>query len=405
MVEKADVLIVTVTKVESRAVLEAFREATGKEAQRVSIGDRIYHHLGEVNGARVFMTVSGMGSGGVGGAQKAVDKGIEALSPSAVIMAGIAFGINEKKQAIGDILVSEHLMLYDLQRVGTDQAGQLEIILRGSRPDASSWLVNLFKSVDLYWDDTKAKVRFGVVLSGDKLVDNFDYREQLKQFEPEAIGGEMEGAGMYVASQDKKVDWILVKAICDWADGNKGGPNKDANQATAAHNAAAYVFYALQFATVNWQEKRREAEQTAQVLTNTGPGPVAATGGVASGAGGASVGGDVYGNVIRKPRKKLRYENMGRSSKSKNKAYKDPNITIVRPVGGSIHSGSGDVVISVDAERQGIVEHEIKERKRQETERNQEEEQQRQEAKAEFKARQEAFRKKVTVQMDKDVVK
>ncbi len=256
MIDKADVLIVTVTEVESRAVMQVFREVTGKDPKPEPIGDRIYLDLGEVNGARVFMALSEMGSGGLGGSQKAVDKGIEALSPSAIIMVGIAFGINEQKQAIGDILVSQQLWLYDLQRVGKD-----EIIPRGDKPHASSWLINRLQVANLSWDASKAKVRFGVVLSGEKLVDNIDYREQLKQFEPEAIGGEMEGAGMYVASHDKKVDWILVKAICDWADGNKGGPNKDAHQATAAHNAAAFVLHALQQAPL-----KRDREIIREIL-------------------------------------------------------------------------------------------------------------------------------------------
>ncbi|MGB6688398.1 MAG: hypothetical protein WBE76_11200 [Terracidiphilus sp.] len=89
-------------------------------------------------------------------------------------------------------------------------------------------------------------MRFGVVLTGDKLIDNIDFRHQLRAFEPEAIGGEMEGAGLYVACQDKKVDWILVKAICDWADGSKT-QDKDSRQQLAATNAARFVLRALQF--------------------------------------------------------------------------------------------------------------------------------------------------------------
>ncbi len=50
-----------------------------------------------------------------------------------------------------------------------------------------------------------------------------------------------------VSCQDKKVDWILVKAICDWADGHKA-KDKKARQQTAAHNAASFVLHALQFA-------------------------------------------------------------------------------------------------------------------------------------------------------------
>jgi hypothetical protein len=53
------------------------------------------------------------------------------------------------------------------------------------------------------------------------LIDDKDYRDQLIKLQVEAIGGEMEGAGLYVSSADHKVDWIVIKGICDWADGNK----------------------------------------------------------------------------------------------------------------------------------------------------------------------------------------
>jgi nucleoside phosphorylase len=90
-------------------------------------------------------------------------------------------------------------------------------------------------------------------------VDNVDYRDQLRMLEPEAIGGEMEGVGLYTAAQNAKVDWILVKAICDWADGNKSGEKtvvsrdgdskkistKDRDQKIAARNAAEFTIHVL----------------------------------------------------------------------------------------------------------------------------------------------------------------
>jgi hypothetical protein len=148
-------------------------------------------------------------------------------------------------------LVSQQLWLYDLQRVGKH-----EIRPRGDKPHASPWLLDFLKSADLYWEGTT--VRFGLILTGEKLVDNVDYRDQLKKFEPEAIGGEMEGAGLYTACQDAYVDWILVKAICDWADGNKG-QEKEARQNLAAHNAASFVLYALQQASI--KQKRESFAQ------------------------------------------------------------------------------------------------------------------------------------------------
>ena len=89
------------------------------------------------------------------------------------------------------------------------------------------------------------KVRFGTVLSGEKLVDNLGFRENLKELEPEAIGGEMEGTGVFAACHERVAHWLVVKAICDWGDGNKA-EDKDDRQKLAAKNAATLVFTALQ---------------------------------------------------------------------------------------------------------------------------------------------------------------
>jgi len=91
-----------------------------------------------------------------------------------------------------------------------------------------------------------------VILTGEKLVDNLDYRTQLLKFEPEAVGGEMEAAGVYVASHDSKVDWIVIKAICDWGDGQKA-KNKEARQKKAARSAAEFLIHALQHAPLTAQ--------------------------------------------------------------------------------------------------------------------------------------------------------
>ena len=237
----ADVLLVTVTKVETVAVIDAIKKHTSREPVVRSINNKTYHDFGSVNGAAVWQVRCEMGSGGLGAAQQTVSKAITALSPSAVIMVGIAFGVNRVKQKIGEVLLSERLILYELQRVGTKNK-KCEITLRGDRPPASRWLLDRFRSAELSCDDLI--IRPGPILSGDKLVDNVDFRDQLRVLEKEAIGGEMEGAGLFVACQDAKVDWILVKAICDWGDGKKSY-RKSHRQKLAANNAASFVLRVL----------------------------------------------------------------------------------------------------------------------------------------------------------------
>jgi nucleoside phosphorylase len=235
---KVDVLVVTVNERETKAIFAAFRSVVGKDPTPIPIDKRTYWRLGNVNGAEIYHALSEMGSGGVGGMQQTVDKAIRALRPAAVFAVGVAFGVDEEDQAIGDILFSTQLQLYELQRVG-----EKETVLRGDKPHASAWLINLLNSVA--WTTwSGASVRRGLMLTGEKLVDNPSLRAKLIRLVPEAIGGEMEGAGLYVSSHDHHVDWIVVKAICDWA-ANKG-EDKKARQEVAAKNAAEFVVHALQ---------------------------------------------------------------------------------------------------------------------------------------------------------------
>jgi nucleoside phosphorylase len=239
---QADVLLVTVTEVEARAVLSQGQASSGQKAKRHFIGDKTYHELGLIGGARTFMVQSEMGSGGPSGSILTVQAGIDALKPGALVMVGIAFGIDEQAQQIGDILIAQQLLGYELQRVGSASDGKPTISLRGDRPSASTRLLDRFRGAVYDWEG--APTHFGLVLSGEKLIDNLDFRDQLRHAAVGAIGGEMEGSGLYAAAQRSKIDWILVKAICDWADGQKS-VDKQNRQQTAAANAAAFVLHTI----------------------------------------------------------------------------------------------------------------------------------------------------------------
>jgi nucleoside phosphorylase/tetratricopeptide (TPR) repeat protein len=239
---KCDVLLVTVTDVETRSLLETAKTHTNCDYKERPGKHKTYFDLGVIGGALVFAVRSEMGSDTIGGSVFTVLSAIAEVKPSAVIMVGIAFGVNPKKQKIGEILVAEQLQPYELQRVGTTETGTSKIILRGDKPHCSGKLLDRFRAAHMRWGGPK--VNFGLVLSGQKLIDNLDFRDQLVAISQGAIGGEMEGGGLYAACQQSKVDWILVKAICDWADGTKS-VRKKKRQTTAAQNAADFVITML----------------------------------------------------------------------------------------------------------------------------------------------------------------
>lgn len=232
------VLLVTVTDIETDAIIRTFKTVTGCAATMLSIDGHPYHSLGKVGVYEVYHSRSEMGAAGMGGSQATVARSLKAISPDFVVMVGIAFGIDRKKQPIGQILVSKQLYLYDLQRISKNNS----IALRGDKPSSSVKLLNWVNGAKLTWSG--AKVEAGLIFSGEKLIDNTDYRDQLHSLAPDAVGGEMEGSGLYVACQSEKTDWILIKAVCDWADGNKG-KNKQGNQEKAAQSASTFVAHLI----------------------------------------------------------------------------------------------------------------------------------------------------------------
>jgi nucleoside phosphorylase len=237
---KADLVLVTVTPVETEAIL-----AHVSKKRKVSIGNRAYHDLDIIGGAKTFLVqLPHMGSGGSGGSLKTVEAAILALSPWAVIMVGIAFGFDPANQRIGDILISQQIQDYDLERVGSGPSKYP----RGNRVSASASLLSNFITSQYYifedWPNPP-QIYAGLILSGSKLVDDEDFRNQLHMIAPNAVGGEMEGVGLYEAALNKGVEWLLVKAISDWADGKKHVHKKEYQQLAAEH-AARFTIKAIE---------------------------------------------------------------------------------------------------------------------------------------------------------------
>jgi len=156
-----------------------------------------------------------------------------------VIMIGIAFGKDPQKQAMADVMVASQIISYEQQRVGD------KVIFHGPITPTNATLLNRFANA-YNWRFARpngevCKIHFGAILSGEKLVDNPEFKSELFAQYSQAIGGEMEGAGLCAATGRMGVPWILVKAISDWGDGKKH--NK--HQPLAAAAAASLVHYVL----------------------------------------------------------------------------------------------------------------------------------------------------------------
>lgn len=166
------------------------------------------------------------------------------LSPVAVVMVGIAFGVNEQSQKIGDVLVSDKILPYDSQKILENKTEYKEI-----PKEVGFQLLNAFKEYRewLYYlpNSELSMVYIGSILTGSRLVNDYKYRSQLisdfVDYKP--IGGEMEAQGIYAMCKLHGVtEWIIVKGICDWGY-KKNIPNKEEDQIIAANAAVEYCFH------------------------------------------------------------------------------------------------------------------------------------------------------------------
>ncbi|WP_166679911.1 5'-methylthioadenosine/S-adenosylhomocysteine nucleosidase family protein [Kribbella pratensis] len=237
-VEQVDVLLVTVNDAETSALTVALQEV-GFRSRTVFYANNTYQIYTGVAGSVVAAVRSGMSSRGMSGSTLTVQEAIDDLRPAYVIGVGVAFGMKES-QPIGQVLISRQLADYELQRVGT-VGRRLQVIERGSRVDAHPRILGRFLAASLA--EHGFDVQFGQVVSGDKLVDNLDFREALAKRFPEAIGGEMEGAGIQAAADREGTQWLVVKAVCDYAFGKSS--DKIKRQAVAADSAARAVVHVI----------------------------------------------------------------------------------------------------------------------------------------------------------------
>ena len=212
LIQKTDILIVTVNEKERESLLKFVLPIPEKKSLISIVHKNSTYRIGRLGYYLIAHVQSGMGSSGRGASALTVYKAIEFLKPKVVIMVGVAFGINPKKQHLGDVLISKRIINYEVARIC---AGDNDITPRGDEPNSGALLYNIFTNI-IDWNhyvsqNRRAKIIFGDLLSGEKLIDNLGYRNFLKNKFPNAIGGEMEGTGVSSACGEASLsEWIVI---------------------------------------------------------------------------------------------------------------------------------------------------------------------------------------------------
>lgn len=230
---KADVVIMTANDIEFRYACHALKPPSNKRRIRcIRKGSQTYYAGKFANFSTVVLQQAEQGSGGGGGSLMTANNALNLWKPKALIMVGIAWGANRNTHKPADVLIAKKIYCYEKSREGEN-----EVIYRGDSIPCGQTLFDRFKN-RLAWnflrpDGSQVNCYDGAMLSGEKLIDNPDFKKKLLEQYPETIGGEMEGAGISAVGQLSKLDWIVVKAVCDWADGDKNDTYQEIAAAAA----------------------------------------------------------------------------------------------------------------------------------------------------------------------------
>ncbi len=215
-----DLVVMTATEVERKTLHRFMMPLSGEAGLLEGAVKLVTYRVGIFGRYKIAHVECSPGGLSRQGATLTTHEAIAEARPKAILILGIAFGVNRRKQKLGDVLVASTILPYDLERVGLTITDK-----RGENLNCGGTLLERFRTRSADWTLPRGleEVRAypGPVLSGETLVDNEAFRDRLVTHFPTALGGEMEGAGSYAAASRAGVELILVKSICDWADGLK----------------------------------------------------------------------------------------------------------------------------------------------------------------------------------------
>ncbi|WP_328286824.1 5'-methylthioadenosine/S-adenosylhomocysteine nucleosidase family protein [Mycobacteroides abscessus] len=140
------------------------------------------------------------------------------IRPDLVAAIGVGFGLIDGDDIGGTVLIATHMREYERVRVGTNKDGGLNLRERGEYRKVDPIELQRLRMVARR---SGVKYEVGEIVSGEKLVDWDPLRKLLKKRFPDAVGGDMELAGIVAACSRKHVTWLFLKAISDKGDGSK----------------------------------------------------------------------------------------------------------------------------------------------------------------------------------------
>ncbi len=178
---------------------------------------------------------------------------IRRWQPRYVLLVGIGGGLAAEEVRPGDILISDQIVDYELQKLtATETQIRWQVHPTSARLREAarnfhnnSWRRLMKISRPAYGEP---KCHIGPVASGDKVIASSEVLKRYRTDWPKLIGVEMEGGGVAVASfqEPNPPEFLMIRGVSDLADEEKGLPHIEEWCAYACDAAAAYAIGLLQ---------------------------------------------------------------------------------------------------------------------------------------------------------------
>jgi len=216
--------------------------------------------------ARYAITVVPLAKMGHTEAASATGDAVRRWQPRYVVLVGIAGGLAQAGVQLGDVLISDQVADYELQKITAGQP-----VYRWQVHQADQRLLiaaQNFTARD--WEHTAARrpnrrrpqVHFGPLCTGNKVIADDSLTGQFREVWAKLIGVEMEAGGVAnaVAQTARTPGFFMIRGVSDLADGRKDSRRVKSWRPYACEIAAAYAIEFLKSGPVPAAEKGAAVE-------------------------------------------------------------------------------------------------------------------------------------------------
>lgn len=227
----------------------------------------------------VVLPLTGMG---LVNAASATANAIQRWKARYVLVTGIAGGVAKNGVDLGDVLISDQIADYELQKI---EGGKGSIRWQVHRADMRL-LSAAMNHMDQDWRSVESKrfnsnnprVHFGPICTGNKVIDDESLINQYIDVWRKMIGVEMEGGGVANAVWQSATQpgMLMIRGVSDLADGRKDSASTKRWRQYACDIAASWTINFLKSGPVPITGAKESAESYNSSMTNNTNEPVTA---------------------------------------------------------------------------------------------------------------------------------